>query len=87
MGTLTLRLDVDPVTKKKSVWVKLESDADALPIEHEEQHRKIVEALLKGGIIKADELDTIHIEREGQGVVIKSEEGPISEREGVKNKG
>ncbi len=69
MATLILRLDIDPATKKKNVWVKYESDSDALPQEHEEAHKKIVEALLADGTIKPDELGTIRIEREGQGAV------------------
>ena len=87
MGTLTLRLEVDPVTRKKNVWVKLESDSDALPIEHEEQHRRIVESLLKGGVVKAEELGHIHIEREGQGASASTETTPETERAAVKNKG
>ncbi len=87
MGTLTLRLEVDPVTRKKNVWVKLESDADALPIEHEEQHRRIVEALLKGGTVKAEELGHIHIEREGQGATAAPADAADAERAAVKNKG
>ena len=35
MATLLIRLEIDPVTHKKNVWVKYESDADALPQEHE----------------------------------------------------
>ena len=35
MATLILRLDIDPTTKKKNVWVKYESDSDALPSEHD----------------------------------------------------
>jgi FtsH ternary system domain X3-analog len=69
MATLILRLEIDPNTKKKNVFVKLDSDADALPHEHEEQHKKILEALLAGGKLKAEELGTITIEREGQGPV------------------
>ena len=67
MATMILRLEIDPVTKKKNVLVKLDSDSDALPMEHEEQHKKIVEALLAGGAVKAEDLGTITIEREGQG--------------------
>jgi DNA-binding GntR family transcriptional regulator len=73
MATLILRLDIDPNTKKKNVWVKYDSDSDALPMEHEEQHKKIVEALLAGGAVKAEDLGTITIEREGQGAA-KTEE-------------
>ncbi len=87
MATLILRLDIDPTTKKKNVWVKYESDSDALPIEHEEQHKKIVEALLADGTIKPDELGTIRIDREGQGAV--TPESPSSQpgqREAVATK-
>jgi hypothetical protein len=86
MATVTLRLEIDSVTKKKNVWVKYDSDSDALPLEHEEQHKKIVEALLKGGQIKAEELGNIHIEREGQGSTKPQEEQKReAEKEAVKN--
>lgn len=64
MATLILRLETDPVTKKKNVLVKYDSDSDALPNEHEEQHKKIVEALLAGGKVQAEDIGTITIERE-----------------------
>ncbi len=88
MATLILRLDIDPHTKKKNVWVKYDSDSDALPMEHEEQHKKIVEALLAGGTVKPEELGTITIEREGQGAAPQSggSEAP-AQREVVGNKG
>lgn len=88
MATLTLRLEVDPVTKKKNVWVKYESDSDALPLEHEEEHKRLVEALLAGGKVKPEELGTITIEREGQGPVDagKKADAP-AQREVVGNKG
>jgi hypothetical protein len=88
MATLILRLDIDPTTKKKNVWVKLDSDSDALPMEHEEQHKKIVEALLAGGAVKPEELGTITIEREGQGAVVKeSPQDAPAQRQPVGNKG
>jgi hypothetical protein len=88
MATLILRLDIDPATKKKNVWVKLDSDPDALPMEHEEQHKRIVEALLAGGAVKPEELGTITIEREGQGAVTSTgtQESP-PQREAVGSKG
>jgi hypothetical protein len=64
MATLILRLEVDPVTRKKNVWVKYESDGDALPMEHEEAHKKLVAALLAGGQVKPEELGEVTIERE-----------------------
>lgn len=88
MATLILRLEVDPVTKKKNVWVKYESDSDALPMEHEEQHKKLLEALIAGGTVKPEELGTLVIEREGQGAASteKPNEAP-AQREGVSTKG
>jgi hypothetical protein len=88
MATLILRLEIDPVTNKKNVWVKYDSDSDALPSEHEEAHKKLVEALLAGGVVKAEELGNITIEREGQGPANqeKKDEAPAV-REGVANKG
>ena len=88
MATLILRLDIDPHTKKKNVWVKLDSDSDALPMEHEEQHKAIVEALLANGGLKADDLGTIPIEREGQGAAKTEEKKDApTQREAVGNKG
>jgi hypothetical protein len=88
MATLILRLEIDPNTKKKNVIVKLDSDSDALPMEHEEQHKRIVEALLANGGLKAEDIGHITIEREGQGAVSTEgkKEAP-QQREAVGNKG
>lgn len=64
MATLIVRLEIDPATKKKNVVIKYESDSDALPMEHEEQHKKLVEQLIAQGAVKPGELGDIHIERE-----------------------
>lgn len=50
MAELVLRLRVDPVTGKRTVAIDYASDSDALPIEHEEEHRKLAEKLLEGGL-------------------------------------
>ncbi len=89
MATLILRLEIDPHTKKKNVLVKLDSDSDALPMEHEEQHKRIVEALLANGGLKAEDIGTITIEREGQGAAPATEgkKDAPAQREPVSNKG
>ena len=66
MASLTIRLEVDAVTKKKNVIIKYDSDSDALPAEHEEQHRALVEALMRGGKLKAEDLGHVKILREGE---------------------
>ena len=63
MAEMTIRLRIDPNTGKKDIVVSLESDADALPHEHEELHRKLVEKLLEGGVVKASELGQLIVER------------------------
>ena len=51
MGSeLTLRLRVDPVTGKREVVVDYTSDADALPIEHEDEHRRLAGKVIEGGL-------------------------------------
>ncbi|HEU0030190.1 MAG TPA: hypothetical protein VFQ53_06150 [Kofleriaceae bacterium] len=47
---LTLRLRVDPVTGRREVVVDYASDADALPIEHEDEHRRLAGKVVEGGL-------------------------------------
>lgn len=63
MAEMTIRLQIDPATGKKDIVVSLTSDADLLPHEHEEQHRKLVEKLIEGGVLQASELGRILVER------------------------
>lgn len=66
MATMLIRLEVDPTTGKKDLWIDYHSDADALPLEHEEEHRAVVEKLLAGGIVKQSELGRIIVTRGGE---------------------
>jgi len=59
MAELTISLRRDPQTGKQDIIIKLESDADALPHEHEQQHRAMVEKL-----IGKDNVGKVIIERE-----------------------
>lgn len=89
MATVILRLEVDPSTQKKNVIIKYESDSDALPMEHEETHKKLLEQLIAGGALKASELGHIVIEREGGAAPLRPEakEQPTPERTAVTEKG
>ena len=64
MAEMTIQLRIDPNTGKKDIVVRLDSDADMLPHEHEAQHRRLIEKLLEGGVIQASELGKIVVERE-----------------------
>lgn len=77
MAEAVIRLVIDPVTGKKDVLVKYVSDEDALPMEHEEEHRRLVERLLASGVVSASELGKVVVEREGS--VVVAEEEPTRE--------
>ncbi len=64
MAEMTIHLRCDPVTGKKDIIVSLRSDADALPQEHEQQHRALVEKMIQGGLLKPSEVGQIIVERE-----------------------
>jgi len=64
MAEMTIRLRCDPVTGKKDIVVSLRSDADALPHEHDQLHRRLVEKLIQGGLVQPAEIGQIIVERE-----------------------
>lgn len=64
MAEMTIRLRTDPATGKKDIIIDLRSDYDALPHEHEQRHRALVQRLIEGGLIKAEELGQVVVERE-----------------------
>jgi FtsH ternary system domain X3-analog len=70
MATMQIILRRDPTSGKQNIWVKLDSDPDALPIEHEQMHKKLVEKLV-GKVLSPDDLGEIIIDREGQVEVIE----------------
>lgn len=86
MAELNIRLQIDPETGKKNLIIEYESDSDMLPIEHEEEHRRLVNALVEGGVVKAEELGKIQVKREsGQAVASDAGEAtPEQERESAK---
>ena len=85
MGQLILKLEIDPETGKKNLLVDYGSDVDALPMEHEEDHRQLVDRLIEGGALKAADLGRIIIRRDGDEVVeeVDSERSPLDAREAV----
>lgn len=50
MADLILRLRVDPVSGRREVVVDYTSDSDALPLEHEEEHRRLAGKVVEGGL-------------------------------------
>jgi len=68
MPEMTIMLRRDPSTGKQNIIIKLDSDPDALPHEHEQMHRKLVEKVT--GLkpedlgLKAEEMGQVIVERE-----------------------
>ena len=61
MAELTIRLRKDPETGKQDIIIDLASDQDALPHEHEQMHRELVEK-----VIGKENVGKVIIERESE---------------------
>lgn len=64
MGEVTLRLEIDRATGRKNVLISYRSDDGELPMEHEQEHRALVDKLIQGGALKAAELGRVVVRRE-----------------------
>lgn len=73
MAELTLRLEIDPKTLRKQLLIGLSSDPDALPMEHEDDHRALVDRLLEAGLI-GDDVGQLVIDRGDRREVIRLDE-------------
>jgi FtsH ternary system domain X3-analog len=82
MAELTIRLRRDPETGKHDIIIDLESDADALPHEHEQMHREAVEKL-----IGKDNVGKVIVERESEKApAVPQSALPLPERQAQKQK-
>ncbi len=82
MAQITIRLRINPETGKKDIHIGLRSDEDALPHEHEQKHKAIVDKLIEGGILNAEERGEIVVEREEE--MGKAVKPSVEGREGRK---
>jgi hypothetical protein len=73
MADLTLRLRVDPKTGRREIVIDYTSDSDALPIEHEENHRQLADKVVDGGL-KNKKVEVTRAGEEGQGLGEATEE-------------
>ncbi len=83
MAEMIIMLRRDPNTGKQNIIVKLDSDPDALPIEHEQLHKKLVEKLIGKGLDPED-LGELIVEREG-GTEPPQQPGSTNDPERPKN--
>jgi hypothetical protein len=68
MPEMTIQLRCNPATGQRDIVVKLHGDEELLPTEHENLHRRLVEKLIEGGLLKSEEQGRLIVERE-EGVV------------------
>jgi len=61
---MTIELRCDAKTGRRDIVVKLYDDAELLPHEHEQLHRKLVDKLIEGGLLRAGEGGRLIVERE-----------------------
>ena len=61
MAQLTIMLRRDSQTGKQNIVIKLDSEPDALPLEHEQMHRELVEKVFGK---KLEDFGEIIVERE-----------------------
>lgn len=84
MAEMIIMLRRDPTTGKQNIIIKLDSDPDALPLEHEQMHRRLVEKLTG---IKPEDMGEVIIEREPEQSPrqpIASPEEPAKQKTGTK---
>lgn len=77
MADLTLRLRVDPVTGRREIVIDYLSDSDALPMEHEEQHRELAEKVIEGGL-RGNKKVEVSREQDGQATEAPAAEQPAT---------
>lgn len=63
MAEINIRLIYNLETGKKDIYIDFESDSDALPIEHEEAHRGIVEQLIGQKVLTEQEAGEVVVRR------------------------
>ena len=85
MAELNIRLQIDPQTGKKNLIIEYDSDSDSLPMEHEEEHRRLVNEIVEGGMVKAEDLGKVIVRRDTGEIiqVEQSDEESVDQRESV----
>jgi len=88
MADVVIKLVVNKQTGKKDVVISYTSDPGAIPMEHEDEHRAIVDKLLDGGALKAGEIGEVVVLREQPKNATENEasETSVAERRAVPTK-
>ena len=86
MPRVNIKLCWNPQTRRRDITIDYVSDADALPIEHETDHKAIINKLIEGGLVVANEIGAIKIERDSVALPLlpNGEEESMSDAGSVK---
>lgn len=78
MAEIEIRFRMNMESGKKDIIIDYHSDEDAMRHEHEKDHRSIVERIVGQGLIEADEVGEVIVERAQPGQEVAR---PSGERE------
>lgn len=79
MGEISIRFRMNMESGKKDIVIDYESEEDAMRHEHEQHHRQIVERLVGEGVLQADEVGEVTVERAAPGQEAARREPPPQE--------
>ena len=85
MSDITIRLVYNLNTGKKDVYIDLHSDADALVMEHEKDHRQVVEQLLGKGVLTPDDVGEVRVSRISPNPNTSEHQEEIGQQESIGN--
>ena len=83
MPQVTLTLKRNKETNKQDLFIDYESEGDALPFEHEEDHKRLVQKILENTDLDPSEIGNIHVDRTPVGV---TEDESVGETQGSREK-
>ena len=66
MSNIKIHIKINHDTGLRDITIEYESDADSLPIEHEQCHMEIVHELVDSGMLKAEDVGEISVTRIGE---------------------
>lgn len=81
MANIEIRFRMNMRTGKKDIYIDVESDEDAMRHEHERDHKKIVERIIGQGLIEAEEVGEIIVERARPGQPVQQPQSGQGERQ------
>lgn len=81
MANIEIRFRMNMRTGKKDIFIDVESDDDAMRHEHERDHKKIVERIIGQGLIEAEEVGEIVVERARPGQPVQQPQSGTEQRQ------